>query len=228
MDGDWHHSKNVDHSFVRQHVKISLKLPARGYSTAMNKDRLLKYLSIGHHLHEDIAERKEEVLLHMGIKEEDTWGKGLLIFCLRKRGEYKVGLHTRFLPTLIKGQSFKEKSFTTSGYARMTRDFINTNMQDKIKAWIEYSYKRANMYDVMVVQFLMALKGMFMKQKELVQAIINEFLHRNTGYEAGEDENDLKREVTFCVHKAIKCGFINVSKKGGARLFTRDNKTFQF
>ena len=217
--------QNPRHPFIKAHKKIMHKLPMRGFSTAMDKQRLLLYLSVGYYLQGDISVRKQEVLQQMDILEEETWGKGLLLFCLRRRGELRFGLHTRFLPTLIKGQLLYKHAFSMQSSNRIRRKEINEQLLFVIKRWIIYSHQRVSVYDVMVIQFIMAwTKGHFTRQKDLVVAIISQFLKRNEKY--SEDKETVTREVNISVAKATRHGLLSVSKSSGARLFNRVEKIF--
>lgn len=112
----------------------------------------------------------------MKAKESDSWGKGLLLYCERRKATEKRGIYTRFLPTLIKDQPVTGTSFSMTGRSRLRKHKINDDIMGVIRQWLDYCVKKISVYDRMVLQFLMALtSGSFKGKKALVGDIITQY-----------------------------------------------------
>jgi len=109
--------------------------PTRGPSTFLRIDKAMECLKyVDQHL-STISKRRETVLKKLKVKEEDTWGKGLLIFVPKRRSDSSKGLKNRYLPML------SNSPIITIPMSRLSapKDLVDLQIRDDVRLWIRHS-----------------------------------------------------------------------------------------
>ena len=111
------------------------KGPSRGPSTFLRLDKALEALRyVDNHL-KIIPSRREAVLKKLRVKEEDTWGRGLLIFVPKRRSDSCGGLKNRYLPMLANSPI---DTIPMSGLSP-TKEVVDMLVRKDISVWISHS-----------------------------------------------------------------------------------------
>jgi hypothetical protein len=109
--------------------------PSRGPSTFLRLDKALEALKYVDNQLKIIPSRREAVLKKLRVKEEDTWGKGLLIFVPKRRSDSCRGLKNRYLPMLANSPI---DTIPMSGLSP-TKEVVDMQIRKDIFAWICHS-----------------------------------------------------------------------------------------
>lgn len=110
--------------------------PSRGASTFLRLEKALDALKYVDTQLKFIPSRREAVLKKLRVKEEDTWGRGLLIFVPKRRSDSCKGLKNRYLPMLANGM--KIDTIPMSGLSP-NKEVVDMQIRNDIFAWLCHS-----------------------------------------------------------------------------------------
>jgi hypothetical protein len=193
---------------------------SRGPSTRFNLKPVIPHWNKVLMLQCSVEKRRIEVLKNLKCNEEESWGKGCLIFAPVKSNTL-FNLKCRYLP-LLESIIISRKN-TINFRESINKDYINQQVIESINAWKNYEHHHDGSDDTDLLKLIKHLCMQCLINK-LVTVTLEE-IHRDVFFEQNN-----KHKVGLMLGKLAKANLLHYGMSGKKRLrcwFVR-NEYFTF
>lgn len=201
--------RNKNHIFVRGPQEVETCLIPRGPSNSLSHKETLGFVRSLHQAIVSVTTRREQVIRRCKLNNENTWGKGCMIFSTKTMKNNYQGLKCRYLPQICE---FLPIDYSSGGHVKWTKTDLCRQTMTRVQEWIKISYQQTNHVDRL---FLNKLEHMHDSQNTE-----EKYYHASSlKYQLKESiQNCKKKDVSAFIDRLIKIGLIRIKRKGSSRV----------